>query len=264
MQAFFPKPLKNIFVYPFKSPGAAGKLLIGTLLILANFIIPIIPGLFVSGYAAKIARQVLNSDGELTLPDWTDWGSLFKDGLRITVVGAIYCLPGALVLTVGFGLYFVSLFGLILQSSGGYEPGGYAVFYFVCISILMIALVVGMLFLFLAAVFSPAAIMHTIQKETISAGFKITEWWSILKKNLIGFLIAFIFVFGLAQIIFYAAYFLYWTMVACLILPLLYCFCSMYLSTVCMPLFAEAYKEGRPLNQQTEDSLSAQADTPAI
>jgi RND family efflux transporter MFP subunit len=58
------------------------KFIIGA--VLALFSIFIIPGLFLAGYTVRLTRNVM--DGmEQPLPEWTDWGGLFMDGLYIFI-----------------------------------------------------------------------------------------------------------------------------------------------------------------------------------
>ena len=52
--------LNRLFYFPIENKEARKNFLIGALLILASFIIPIIPYLLVIGYLARIMRQVIN------------------------------------------------------------------------------------------------------------------------------------------------------------------------------------------------------------
>ena len=54
------------------------KLLIGTVIIFFSFLI--IPLFFFYGYIIQIVRNVMAGEKN-PLPEWTDWGKLFKDGL---------------------------------------------------------------------------------------------------------------------------------------------------------------------------------------
>jgi hypothetical protein len=103
MQMFSTKKLSQLLTFPFKAEDANKKILIGSLLVLAGFIIPIIPFFFVFGYAAKISKRITSGDGKLTLPEWTDWGTLFKDGARLFGIYLVYSLPAIFV----FGVFCI-------------------------------------------------------------------------------------------------------------------------------------------------------------
>jgi len=255
MQANSTKPLKSFFIYPFKEQGSVKKIVIGTILTFANFIIPFIPGIFVTGYVAKIARRIIRDDGELQLPDWNDWGSLFKDGLKISVIGFLFSLPALLVFFFGFAAYFGSFIGLMIESSRGIESTEMLILYTICLFIWIFSLFIGLFLIFVAGLFLPPAIMHTVSESSIGSVFHIRQWWSIFRKNLSGFLISFVIVFGLSHLVLYAIYGFYYTIILCLIIPFVSSFGVFYLSLVSFPLFAQAYKEGLPLSENTENKI---------
>ena len=63
-----------------------------------------IPGLhiFSLGYLLQYAQRIRHHN-ELDLPEWREWGRLFKDGLRMLVVWVIFFLVPVL---IGLGLTF--------------------------------------------------------------------------------------------------------------------------------------------------------------
>ena len=69
--------LKRLVKFPFQDANWASRFLVGTLLTLANYIIPILPGIFVSGYVLRIMRQTVAGE-EPALPAWDDWGEMTK------------------------------------------------------------------------------------------------------------------------------------------------------------------------------------------
>jgi hypothetical protein len=204
---------------------------------------------------AKIARRIIRDDGELQLPDWNDWGSLFKDGLKISVIGFLFSLPALLVFFFGFAAYFGSFIGLMIESSRGIESTEMLILYTICLFIWIFSLFIGLFLIFVAGFFLPPAIMHTVNESSIGSVFHIRQWWSIFRKNLSGFLISFVIVFGLSHLVLYAIYGLYYTIILCLIIPFVSSFGVFYLSLVSFPLFAQAYKEGLPLSENTENKI---------
>jgi hypothetical protein len=73
--------------------------------------VPII-NLFVFGFLYRFASRIVR-DGSLELPEWEDWGGLFRDGLRFLAPWALYWLLPVL---IGWGLasWFAELgFGFV-------------------------------------------------------------------------------------------------------------------------------------------------------
>ena len=168
--------LKILLLYPFKDEKSANKLLIGSLLVLANFIIPVIPFLFVIGYGAKIARRVIDGDGEVVLPKWDDWNTYFKDGARLFVVSLVYSLPTILISIFGIGAYFIALFSMIISPSNGQESAGFFIIYMLSLFLMMFTITLAMLLAFLEGAILPASLMHVIHSGSIKSAFQFKSW----------------------------------------------------------------------------------------
>lgn len=239
--------LKNLLLYPFKDEKSANKLLIGSLLVFANFIIPVIPFLFVIGYGAKIARRVIDGDGEVVLPEWDDWNTYFKDGVRLFIVSLVYSLPTILISIFGIGAYFIALFSMIISSSNGQESAGFFIIYMLSLFLMMFTITLAMLLAFLEGAILPVSLMHVIHSGSIKSAFQFKAWLKIYRRSFVDFLVCFIFLFGLAQLVFYAGYALYFTLILIMLIPFVYSFIGMYLIIVAMPMFAKAYRDGLSL-----------------
>ncbi|NJN99342.1 MAG: DUF4013 domain-containing protein [Anaerolineales bacterium] len=85
--------LQALAKFPFTDPRWKNKFLIGSLLHLAGYAIPLIPLIFVYGYCAQIMRQIIVEKRDPYMPEWEDWGKFLQDGLKLTGVGLIYSLP---------------------------------------------------------------------------------------------------------------------------------------------------------------------------
>ena len=111
----------NSFQRPFQS---IKKLLIGGIL---NGIplLNIITSVIVTGYIAECARLTLVNKN--TLPEWGSWLTLFKRGLFIMIIWAIYGIPFFSVLLISFfnnlpsisSLEPVAFFRQVLQTHSG-------------------------------------------------------------------------------------------------------------------------------------------------
>ena len=97
--------LNQIFLFPVKDAEARKHFLIGCFVVLASFVIPIVPYLALFGYSARIAKQIFNSEEPRMIP-WDDWGDMIKDGLRMFGVRMIYSIP---MLLIAIPLMFMGL-----------------------------------------------------------------------------------------------------------------------------------------------------------
>ena len=81
----------QLIVFPFKDQRWVSKFVVGGLLSLFGFLIPLtfIP---VSGYMIRVMRHTLD-EGTYALPDWDDWGDLILSGLKAWLVTVVYSLP---------------------------------------------------------------------------------------------------------------------------------------------------------------------------
>ena len=83
-QSFTSDSLQRLFSYPFQDPRWKEKLAVAAALSLAGMVIPIIPSLFVYGYAARIVRHVIRNGEPIPCLTgktggscwWRDCGSL--------------------------------------------------------------------------------------------------------------------------------------------------------------------------------------------
>ncbi len=113
--------INHLLTFPVKDRDAINKSLIGLVVVLLTFIIPVLPMLALAGYTARIVRQVL--DGQKpSMPAWDDWEAMLKDGARILAVRMIYAAPLLLLLIVVFGL--ISLLPVFAETAGDPDSAG--------------------------------------------------------------------------------------------------------------------------------------------
>lgn len=229
--------LNHLFYFPVANGEARKNFLIGALLILAGFIIPLVPYLFVLGYIMRIMRQVIEGEKPHMLP-WEDWEGLLKDGLKLFGVRFVYLLPFLFLIVPIFALMMA---GPILAET---VPDGEAFLslYFVGLSGMFACV---MPFSFLAGFILPAPEAHVAATGQFSAGFRLGEWWPIFRKNLGGFLVAFLILYGISMIVSVAFQFLFMTIILLCLLPFIMPAFSMYVSLLHYVLFAQAYHDGR-------------------
>lgn len=237
--------VEAILAYPFKSPGWQSKFVIGAALFFANYIIPIVPGIFMTGYFANIMRATILDEAEPSLPEWEDWGKLFSRGFKVSCAATIYLLPAIVLIIGGYLIMYVPLLLMSFSSNHGSETANGMT------GIFVIGMIVGLLMIFLGfilyiplALMLPPAITHLIAKDSFMAAFRIREWWAILRANIWGFFTAAAIILGVYTILFTFVYILYFTIILCILFPIGLSVIFMYLSAVSVPLLGEAYRKG--------------------
>jgi Protein of unknown function (DUF4013) len=86
------------FMFVFEDKDWVVKLLIAAAILLVGVLLGvlIIPGILaaalLAGYGVEITRRVIHDDPQV-LPEWTNWGELMVDGLKVIVIGLVYALP---------------------------------------------------------------------------------------------------------------------------------------------------------------------------
>jgi hypothetical protein len=237
--------IRSLLGFPFREARWREKLLSASLVAFAGFIIPILPWAALYGYFAQVARPILRTGAEPSLPDWDDWSRLLVDGFRLLGVGVVFFLPLMVLFIVSYvGMIGPAVAAGILGESGRVSDrvpvllmalgslGGFALFG------------LTMLFGLAASMVLPPAAMHVIAHEQFAAAFRLREWWLILRANLSGFLIAFALLYGLSFVAGLAIQILYFTIVLCCLMPFVLAAFSAYFTVVSAALFAQTYRAG--------------------
>lgn len=230
-------PLKSLFSFPFRGTDWQNRFIIGSALILAGWFFPIVPVLFVYGYVLEVMRRTIQGE-EPHLPPWQDWGRLIVDGLRGSVVGLVYLLPGNLVYFGGIGLYFVGVIGL----TPSMERESWAIgLFFLILAIFMVALFLGSLLIFLGLIPLPMATAHFVAEDRLASAFHIRRWWAVLKNRGWEYFIAWIILMGLAGFIYFALMLLYYLPCLCWLIPVALSPLAFYLMLMAAAIFGQVY-----------------------
>lgn len=252
--------LKDIFRFPFHGPDWQKRFLIGIGLMLANFLVPILPSLFVVGYTLRVMRQAAEGK-EPALPEWDDWGQLALDGLQVMLVRIAYLLPGMLILFAGMGAYFMGSMILPLLMATMEEGGQFMVVFplllFFLMGVMFLSMAAGWLLMILGAVPLPTVIAHFAVKKEFGAAFQIREWWPILRRNWMGYFVAWVVMAGLFTVIYIAIILAYYTMVLCFLVPLIALPAGFYMLLVGAAIFGQTYGEGREMVAAVGGEISA-------
>ena len=171
--------------FVFDDERWVGKIGIGALVALLSFLIIPIPLLV--GYATGITRNVKNGDAT-PLPEWDDWGQLFKDGLSIIVAQIVYTLPFWLLMCIA-GIATIGFGSLSEISEDAMAAGMMTTFGLVgCLGFLF---AIALLFL------SPAIVVQYVRTNELGATFRFGEVIGIARDNIGNILIVFLVTLGL-------------------------------------------------------------------
>lgn len=233
--------LKSLFRFPFQGPDWVNRFIVGCALYFAGWVVPIVPALFIYGYAVEVMRRVIRGE-EPGLPPWRDWGRLFVDGLRAGVVGFVYLLPGTAIWLGGFGLYMIGSFAMIPLAERQ-PPSEFFLGFFVLMGIYVLSLFVGSLLILLGAVPLPAATAHFVAEDRLGAAFQVRRWWAVLKERRWEYAMAWLLLFGLMGAVYLALGLLYYSVCLCWLMPLLSAPVAFYTTLVAAALFGLVWRE---------------------
>lgn len=166
------------FTYITEDERWLGKIIIGAVISFFSFLLVPIPLLV--GWMVGVTRNVMNGV-ERPLPEWDDFGTLFRDGLAVFVAQLVYTLPFWLLACIAF-FATVGLSGLSQVSEDAAAAAIMATFSLVfCLAIIfMIALLL----------ISPAIVIQYVRTNEFGACFRFGEVVEIVRENVGDILIA--------------------------------------------------------------------------
>jgi hypothetical protein len=231
--------LNQIFLFPVKDAEARKYFLIGCLVSLAGFIIPILPFFVIYGYAVRIVRQIMNNESPHMVA-WDDWSGMFKDGAKMFGIRIIYSIP-ILILFIPLFISMVVMPIFLNNASSSQADALLPIFMLIVFGTLCILIPISIPL----AVIIPVAEMHVVDKDEFAAGFRIREWWAIFRANLSGFIAAFAIYYVSAMILGFAVQLIGATIILACLMPFLFPAITMYILLIMYTTVAQAYKVGK-------------------
>ena len=228
--------LQQAFTFFFKDPAWISKLAIAAGLSLFNVLI--IPIFMVAGYGYRIMQGVIVGRKPPELPEWKDWGGLLKDGLRVYAVGLVYALPAILVMLASVAIFFVS--AIPMMDDGSVEPWMPVLWLSMPVAFVLITLLSIPL-----QIIGQVAMAHLVAKDRFSAAFQFGELWAIFKANAGGFILTWLITYAATIGFAFVSQFVMYTVVLCVIYPLVISAGGAYLGVVSYVLYAQAYVEAQ-------------------
>jgi hypothetical protein len=139
----------------------------------------IIPAIFLYGYLAKLARNVIAGEAH-PLPEWDDLGEYFSEGLRMFGVAMVYALPFIVLMC----LFIVpSIIAEAADSDAMRNIGGGMA---ACVWCILFPLGLAM------ALWLPGALMFAAVERRFGAAFEFAQIAAFIKANIGNYLLAFV------------------------------------------------------------------------
>ena len=149
------------------------------ILVAALLVFSVIGILAVLGWMAEITRRVIRQDAEL-LPEWSNLGKYFVDGLIVAAIGIVWMLP-FLLLTLCAAVFA----GVVASiSTDGGNDGGLAIWLNVCIAFVSLPYALAVSFLV------PPMIGIYAMQGTFAEAVNPAKAWRLARANIGGFLVA--------------------------------------------------------------------------
>jgi len=243
---FFGINLNEIFSFPFKDADSRKNFLIGCLVSLAVFIIPLLPLFVLYGYAIRIVKQIMNNESP-HMVSWDDWGGMFKDGAKIFGIRIIYSIP-ILLLMIPFFITMIGMPILMSNASSSQVDSFMPIFMLIVFGTICLLIPISLPL----AVIIPGAEMYVVEKDEFAAGFRIREWWPIFRANLSGFIAALAVFYLATMALSFVTQIISATLILACLLPFLLPAVTMYSVLIMYTTIAQAYKTGKEKLIQTE------------
>jgi len=236
---------EQAFTFPFKDRKWGNKFVIGSLLILVGYVIPIIPLIFVAGYIIRSMRHTVET-GASSLPEWDDWADLGVKGILCALLNFIYLLPGLALLAGAAVLFFLNIF---LGMSNTSDIGWAVAFPMTVLAKLSLVLSImiafaAVLFLIAGTLLIPIALARLAASGELSAALDIGRIWAIVRAQFWDFVLVWALYYGIGSLAAMIYGLLVKTVCCCVFVPIISAPISLYLMIFGMTLFARVYREG--------------------
>ena len=237
--------IQETLLFPVRDAEARKQFLFACLIVLAGFIVPILPFLALTGYCTKIMRQVIEERKSPSMPEWqgSDWSTMLTDGLRLYGAQLVLTLP--LLLVMGCG--FISMIGgSMTLSVASYEN----VNELLSVGILFFLFGIGFMMLFSIlslpyGVIISAVGPHVVTERSFAAAFQFKDWWKIFRKGLGQFILSYAITMAISFVFIFVMQFAMMTIVLMCVFPLVLIPYTAYITLLTNTLYAQAYLAGK-------------------
>jgi hypothetical protein len=165
------------FSYPFEDSQWISKLGLGAVINL----VPILNFAWI-GYTVETMKNVIAGEPH-PLPDWSDLGKKFMDGLFLAIAMLIYSLPGLLLL--GLPIAFMVIPALFNNDSNMLNALTTVLTGVTCVLGCLVAL-----YALVVSFFYPAVMLHFANKSTFGACFEVKAIFALVSSGFSDYLTA--------------------------------------------------------------------------
>lgn len=252
--------IQETLLFPVHDSEARKQFLITCLIMLASFVIPILPMFVVMGYGVKIMRQIIDERKDPSMPNWQgiDWSETFLDGVKLYGVQLVYTLPLFLFLGAGIISMMVGSFSVAAlsdESTRSFAPVG-GIFFIIGIGLFMLFSLISLPYGIIISAVGP----HVATKRSFAAGFEFKEWWQFFRKAIGQFLLAYAMTMVVSFVFIIIMQIAMITLVLMCIVPFIMIPYSAYLTLMTNTLYAQAYLAGRDaLQVETQNTITESA-----
>jgi uncharacterized protein DUF4013 len=156
------------FQFFFEDPEWQKKALMGSLFVLLSILLIGIP--FFVGYGMEVMRRAARGEA-YPLPEWTEYGKYFMDGLQVIGLYLVYFIAAMLIpATVG-------CLAAVVGGAAGDRGGGLAGMG------IMFAYILMFIFVLPLGLYFPAAMIRMTMLGRFSAGFEFRENIELIKRG---------------------------------------------------------------------------------
>lgn len=169
------------FTFVKEDPDAVKKVLIGGVFALLGVVL--VGAFFLGGYFVRLIQRTVREE-RLPLPEWDDFGGLFRDGLK--VVGAYLAYTLGLYLLVGCP-FAVLMMGVGAASGRRGSGGGIEALFALAGMGLYGVLLLGSL---VVSIYLPAALVRLGLSGEFRAAFQVKENIAFIRRNPLNYLLS--------------------------------------------------------------------------
>jgi len=118
-------------------------------------------------------------------------------------------------------------------------------FWFVmgAVVVLSVGIFLSSLLYFLGVIPLPAALTQFVAEGRLGSAFRVRRWWAVLKERRWEYAIAWLLLFGLMGIMWFAMTLLYYSLCLCWLIPIAIVPVSFYVTLVVGALFAMVWRD---------------------
>lgn len=230
--------------FPFTDQDWKRKMVPALLLGMGGLLIPVLgwPLLWlIQGYGMRIMRRTIEGAAP-SLPEWDDWGQLFKDGLRAVVINVVYMVPVGLLMLAAFA--FMAMTFAATVSAPTSQAAAASILAFMAVSVVF-SFGIGLIsaLAFPAQFLAHVALVRAVAHHSLKAGLDVRAVWNLAREGIRDFGLAYGLTMVVGMGIGTAATFLAYSLVGLCLVPFIMGPLTLYQASIMGALMGMAYRQ---------------------